>query len=54
MTLAVGLNIFRNLYATQWNYLMGASLVVMIPCVIIFVVMQKYFVEGITLSGIKG
>jgi multiple sugar transport system permease protein len=54
MTLAVGLNIFRNLYATQWNYLMGASLVVMIPCVVVFVVMQKYFVEGITLSGIKG
>jgi multiple sugar transport system permease protein len=54
MTLAVGLNVFRNQYATQWNYLMAASLVVMLPCAIIFMVAQRYFVEGIALSGIKG
>jgi multiple sugar transport system permease protein len=54
MTLAVGLNIFKNLYATQWNYLMAASLVVMLPCAAIFVVAQRYFVEGIALTGIQG
>jgi len=54
MTLAVGLNLFRDQYATQWNYLMAASLVVMLPCAIIFIVAQRYFVEGIALTGIKG
>ena len=54
MTLAVGLNLFRDQYATQWNYLMAASLVVMLPCAIIFIVAQRYFIEGIALSGIKG
>jgi len=50
----VGLNLFRDQYATQWNYLMAASLVVMLPCAIIFIVAQRYFVEGIALTGIKG
>ncbi len=54
MTLAVGLNLFRDQYATQWNYLMAASLVVMLPCALIFIVAQRYFVEGIALTGIKG
>ena len=54
MTLAVGLNLFRDQYATQWNYLMAASLVVMLPCALIFIGAQRYFVEGIALTGIKG
>ncbi|HVO41091.1 MAG TPA: carbohydrate ABC transporter permease [Aggregatilineales bacterium] len=53
-TVTLGLNQFRQSYTTDWAYLMAASLVTMLPVVIIFVLGQKYFVEGITLTGLKG
>lgn len=54
MTLTVGLALFHGQYQTQWNYLMAGSLVSMVPIFVLFVVAQKYFVQGIALSGIKG
>lgn len=54
MTLALGLHIFRGTYNTQWNYLMAASLVVMLPCLILFFLAQNYFIQGIALTGMKG
>ncbi len=54
MTLALGLSIFQGTYYTQWNYLMAASLVVMFPCLLLFFVAQKYFIQGIALTGMKG
>lgn len=53
-TLSVGLSAFRGMYATRWDYLMAASTVVTIPMIIVFFVFQKQFVEGISMSGIKG
>ncbi len=53
-TLAVGLQFFLGSYATFWNNLMAASLIVVVPPVIVFLVGQRYFVEGVTLTGIKG
>jgi len=53
MTLALGLHIFRGTYQTQWNYLMAASLVVMLPCLILFFLAQNYFIQGIALTGMK-
>lgn len=53
-TLSLGLYVFQGLQSTQWNYLMAASLVVMLPCLIIFFFFQRYFIEGTTVSGIKG
>lgn len=53
-TLSVGLSAFRGMYGTRWDYLMAASAVVTFPMIVIFFLFQKYFVEGITLSGIKG
>jgi multiple sugar transport system permease protein len=38
----------------QDNLLMGAALMVALPCLILFFVAQKYFVQGIVMSGIKG
>ena len=52
-TLAVGLAQFKGTFSSQWNYLMAASLVVIIPVIILFFSCQKYFVKGITLSGMK-
>jgi multiple sugar transport system permease protein len=37
-----------------WNWLMAASLVVMLPVLIIFLVFQRYFIEGITITGMGG
>jgi ABC-type glycerol-3-phosphate transport system permease component len=57
-TLAVGLNYFRSLPETSGmptqHLLMAASVMVIAPVLIIFFAAQRYFVQGIVLSGIKG
>jgi multiple sugar transport system permease protein len=53
-TLALGLQMFQGVYTSQWDLLMAASTVVVLPCVIVFLIGQKYFLEGISLSGVKG
>ncbi len=53
-TLALGLNFFKGQYTSDWNMLMAASLVMMLPLVILFFAAQKAFIEGITLTGVKG
>lgn len=53
-TVTLGLQFFRSTYTTNWAYLMAATLVTSLPMIAIFFVAQRYFVEGITLSGVKG
>jgi multiple sugar transport system permease protein len=53
-TLAIGLSEFKALHHVQWNLTMAASLEFMIPIVILFFVMQRVFIEGITVTGVKG
>jgi multiple sugar transport system permease protein len=53
-TLALGLASFKGLYNAQWGYLMAASTAVIAPIVVLFFLAQRYFVQGITLTGIKG
>ena len=45
---------FQGLYTTDWNLLMAASLIALIPMLIIFIIGQRFFVEGIRLGAIKG
>ena len=52
-TLAVGLLQFRGDYATKWNLLMAASTIVVAPCIIIYLIGQRYLIEGISLTGMK-
>ena len=52
-TVTLGLQFFRSTYTTNWAYLMAASLVTVLPVVVVFFVAQRYFIEGITLSGVK-
>lgn len=54
MTVTVGLTMFRGQYRTQWHLLMAGSVLSILPILAIYVVAQKYFVQGIALSGIKG
>jgi multiple sugar transport system permease protein len=53
-TLTLGLATFRGLYHTQWGYLMAASVTVLLPCLVVFFLAQRSFVEGITFSGLQG
>ena len=54
-TLPVGLAAFRNLQgATNWPVLMAGSFLMTLPMVIVFVMGQKYFIEGVRLGGVKG
>jgi len=53
-TLALGLQMFQGSYTAQWDLLMAASATVVLPCVIVFLIGQRYFLEGITLTGLKG
>jgi multiple sugar transport system permease protein len=53
-TLALGLAEFTGLYTSQWHLLMAAATVVLVPVLILFFVAQRYFIEGIALTGSKG
>lgn len=52
-TLTVGLSLIRGDFNTRWNILMAATLLSISPLVVFFCFAQKYFIEGIALSGIK-
>jgi multiple sugar transport system permease protein len=52
--LSVGLSQFRSLHQVQWNLTMAATLLVMAPVILLFFLAQKAFVEGVTLTGVKG
>jgi multiple sugar transport system permease protein len=54
MTLPVGLATLHGRYLTQWNLVMAGAMVTIIPIVIFFLFLQKYFVRGAVLSGLKG
>lgn len=53
-TLPVGLETFSTIYATDWTLLMAGSVMAMLPVILIFLFNQRFFVEGIKLTGIKG
>lgn len=53
-TLQVALANFRQEYNTDWGLLMAATMVATVPILILFLMTQRYFVQGIALSGIKG
>ena len=53
-TVEVGIANFNTMYTTDWPHQMAAAVVVMLPIVIVFFMAQKYFVRGITLTGLKG
>jgi multiple sugar transport system permease protein len=52
--LSIGLAQFRSLHQVQWNLTMAATLLVMAPVIVLFFLAQRAFVEGVTLTGVKG
>lgn len=53
-TLAVGLQSMVSQFGTEWGLLMAAGSVMIIPVLVLFFFAQRYFIEGITLTGMKG
>jgi multiple sugar transport system permease protein len=51
---SIGLSEFRSLHQVQWNTTMAATLLVMAPVIVVFFLAQRAFVEGVTLTGVKG
>lgn len=54
-TVALGLRmVLDNEGAVNWNQVMAMSVVTIVPCIIVFFLAQRYFVEGISTTGLKG
>ncbi len=53
-TVAIGLATFRGVMRTEWNLLMAASTAMILPVILLFFFAQRYFVDGLVLSGLKG
>jgi multiple sugar transport system permease protein len=53
-TLQLGLNSFRGEVLDQTNLLMACSVIILIPVIVIFFCLQRYFIRGANLSGLKG
>ncbi|OGS34840.1 MAG: sugar ABC transporter permease [Elusimicrobia bacterium RIFOXYC2_FULL_34_12] len=53
-TLPVGLAAFQGLYTTDWTLLMAASVIVIIPVLIVYIFNQRFFTKGVVMSGLKG
>jgi ABC-type glycerol-3-phosphate transport system permease component len=53
-TLALGLNFFRDVYNPTWNLLMANSVLLLLPCLLLFFFAQRLFIQGVVVTGIKG
>ncbi|MDL4776986.1 carbohydrate ABC transporter permease [Actinomadura xylanilytica] len=52
--LAVGIATFRAAHNVEWNLTMAATLLTVLPVIVVFLLAQRVFVQGITLTGVKG
>ena len=53
-TLQLGLSYLNSEYGVEWRMLMAGTVVTTLPVILIFLALQRYYVQGITLSGLKG
>jgi len=53
-TLALGLRFFQGQHRVEWTLLMATSLIVLSPCIVLFFIAQKYYIQGIVVTGVKG
>lgn len=50
----LGVALFMSGYTTMWNQLLAIATLAMLPMIVLFFVLQRYFIQGIVLSGLKG
>ncbi len=53
-TITLGLASFQGLYTTKYHLLMAAAMISVLPVLVAYISSQRYFIEGITLTGLKG
>ncbi len=53
-TLALGLQNYQTLYGTQWAWLMAAAMTMIAPMIALFFSFQRFFIEGVQLTGLAG
>lgn len=53
-TIQIGLQRFIGQYSSEYGLIMAGSVISLIPVLVVFLLLQKYFVEGIATSGVKG
>jgi len=53
-TVPMMLNLYRGMYATDWTLMMAGASIALVPVLIVYIIGQRYIIEGVTLSGIKG
>lgn len=53
-TVQIGLRMFIGQYSSEYGLIMAASVISLIPVLAVFLILQKYFVEGIAATGVKG
>ena len=54
-TLSLGLQFYQSQHGgSEWHYLMAASTLMILPIILLFFFTQRYFIQGVTLTGIKG
>jgi multiple sugar transport system permease protein len=53
-TIPIGLSYFVGQYSTAWNLLMAGSVIALLPVLLIYLLAQKTFVQGITMTGMGG
>lgn len=53
-TIPIGINKFFDLYDQQWDKALSVLLMSIVPIVVVFLILQKYFIEGITSGAVKG
>jgi len=54
LTIALGLSAFRGAMRNQWHLLMAASTAMTLPVILLFFFLQRYFIRGVVMSGLKG
>ncbi len=52
-TLPVGMNFLKNEFQVNWPLLMAGTILISLPTLAIFLIFQRYFVEGVASSGLK-
>lgn len=53
-TISLGLKMFLSMFRAEWNTLMAASTLAVLPLIVLFFIAQRYFIEGLTIGGLKG
>lgn len=53
-TLTVGLQTFKNEYYSFWNQVLAGSMFLTVPVIILYLILNRWFIKGITITGLKG